>query len=282
MHYFNEIDRDGTGNISLSEFLQFIESCREPREQDTTAIEHSVLMKRGGRSGEPDSPLAPANKPVRLLDPEDRRAGVQQPQRDRGRTSVDNKLNPPVSDASTNALIRSKSESKARKFNQSSGPSSTVHRRGDKGTDLDDVSGTVSPPRMVQRPTVVRNSLEQSHDSVHSGPMSAKHRRLVGGESIGNEHIPGESREAENPLDPLPPRPPLNPISRLEPNVTSSVVHLAPALPSSLFARATDILFEGYLDKKSQILGLWQKVLTQKFATFDFRLTISYICVRCA
>jgi Ca2+-binding EF-hand superfamily protein len=75
---FNEIDRDGTGTISLDEFLQFLGSCREKereREREERDRAYERERGRGGDSRGGDSPAAPAHVPTRLQDPEDRRAG---------------------------------------------------------------------------------------------------------------------------------------------------------------------------------------------------------------
>lgn len=86
MACFNEIDTDGTGNISLDEFLQFIGRSREIHSNENSRGFRSGADNNGNnvnsnelntpnRSGF-ESPAAPANRPMRLLDPEDRRAGV--------------------------------------------------------------------------------------------------------------------------------------------------------------------------------------------------------------
>jgi hypothetical protein len=150
----------------------------------------------------------------------------------------------------------------------------TVHRRGGRGTGLED--GSSSPPRVMARSLShghnadrSMSNVNRSTDSDHAGPLAAKHRRVVGGESVGNEYIPSAAGSGSGEIKlegvieravsaSVPSKPPLNPSSR-------ALVEVPPAGPPpservmSEFARATNVIFEGYLDKKSQILGLWQK-----------------------
>lgn len=141
-----------------------------------------------------------------------------------------------------------------------------VHRREARGTDLADQSkGRVSPPRMARSPGRRRGensagNMNKSVDSVHAGPLSAKHRRLVGGESVGSEYIPGEPKPEPAVEELITTKPPLNPspVRNPEPRAQSPIQQ--PVSNISEFARATNVIYEGYLDKKSQILGLWQKV----------------------
>ena len=76
MHCFNEIDKDGTGNISLPEFLNFLERCQE-EDYDNRFADRSYERNDRRAHVDEESPLAPASKPIRLLDPEDRRAGIR-------------------------------------------------------------------------------------------------------------------------------------------------------------------------------------------------------------
>ena len=150
--------------------------------------------------------------------------------------------------------------------------SGTVHRRGDRGTELLDESGNYGNSQMSNTLQCVRKNesstlnVNRSIDSVHAGPLSAKHRRLVGGESVGNEYNPEDSSPVvQNAVfnadeRDSPSRPPLNPVlskKSIDLNVSPEKI---PVNTLSQFARATNIIFEGYLDKKSQLLGLWQKV----------------------
>lgn len=293
MHCFNEIDKDGTGTISLTEFLNFLDSCQEEESNDSLLDRSFQTTNRRGHVDE-ESPLAPARKPVRLLDPEDRRAGVRyklhvsivrytliycisifrQPKLTAAVKSDDR--SPPRQQMKPKLMTsRSKSErgsgtvrSRHETSNVSSG---TVYRKGDRGTELLDESGSHGNTRMSHMPTVRESAnklsnVNKSMDSVHAGPLAAKHRRLVGGESVGNEYTPDDSSPVEQNVvfntdeRDSPSRPPLNPVTSTK-NV--DVVMSPEKIPPntlSRFARATNILFEGYLDKKSQLLGLWQKV----------------------
>lgn len=268
MNCFNEIDKDGTGNISLMEFLQFMENCREQQTESHKSTFRSFQSLKGVRSIEAGSPMAPANKPIRILDPEDRRAGVtQQPQVKSGPQTLESKrMQSQYVDSQKISLVRSNSDSgnkrNTREFNSLNGPSSAVHRRQIRATDLDESAGRPSPPKMLKQ-SAVRTSLNQSMESVHSGTLSIKHRRLVGGESVGSEHMPGDTRAEITLQDQSfpPSKPPLNPF------VMAHVSHIDDMPPvaqdiraRSEFAEATNTIFEGYLDKKSQMLGLWQKV----------------------
>lgn len=161
---------------------------------------------------------------------------------------------------------------------------SNVYRRSDRGTDFKSEDST--PNHHASHALSIRTSgdMNQSFEA-HAGPLSAKHRRLVGGESVGTDTVHLPSKEKNNAVSSEKPekvemvelekssppvRPPLNPnFLRLD-SVVSVAAPETLRKPRSEFAEATSTIFEGYLDKKSQILGLWQKVrLYQIFFMFQ-------------
>ena len=78
MNAFNEIDTDGTGTISLEEFLGFVQSSNSDSVSvpiNTGPISPQLQLSKG-RAGE-ESPSVPSSAPRRLLDPEDRRSGAR-------------------------------------------------------------------------------------------------------------------------------------------------------------------------------------------------------------
>ena len=342
MAVFNKIDSDSTGNISLDEFLLFLQNSSgapEPttrasrdelkrplhRPRDTPSPVHDRVSeepassssngtlrrakphyepvgerRRNHRGGSPEDDIVhttvTASAVRRLGDPEERPEGPHR------RPQLEKPLRPSADGRTTLSLPekpRSSSADPAKAM-------AAVYRKADKGTggSVDDhppeSTYSVNMAMMSSLRSSVGSDVNRSYDDnvSHSQQLSVKHRRVVGGEAVGLLSIePSPTRPADL-LAPPPSgdksnrdagaiiafqKPPLVPSPTRAASVSAGIAEEpVSSIPRSIsqFGKARGVIFEGYLEKKSKILGFFQKVIFY-FICPDFSLMkcLIFICV---
>lgn len=288
MYNFAAMDTDGSGNISQSEFMNFVlmaNAAKSSRDAETDREARTRVPT--ARSA--DSPIAAAKLSKRI----DRHVNTRAAVGSEGANEVSSKS------AANQRPQRASSDVEAR------GRRNVV--RADVVSVLDKMrearkrTGSTSPSRL-RRSQNGASELDHGDSSLRrSDPMARNLRRIIGGEendrpnfsdtlattrsypdsratlsstkdfslSFPPEVMPPEETNqipARAPHNSRPQRPPKPQVKKELPypfamlNLPISALHLDNL---SQLAQSTGVLCEGYMEKKSHLLGIWQKVRSQ-------------------